>query len=160
MNSPNVMGYVSKLTVVWAKRAKNISYWSGNFGCILEVHTMITEIRIEKNGISTSRASEHLVTIYPISAVYGIVCVSSSTQVTRTIEHQLSPTFDQTLKFEDIEVIGSGDYLHLTRPRVTIRLFHKGPQVVEMPNTSRLSAKLHYLILVERWTDNYKFTNC
>ncbi|XP_063674366.1 myoferlin-like [Bolinopsis microptera] len=60
--------------------------------------------------------------------VYGIVCVSGVTHVTRTIEHQLSPTFDQTLKFEDIEVIGSSEYLHLTRPKVTILLFHKGPQ--------------------------------
>lgn len=66
----------------------------------------------------------------PFSDVYAIVCCSTYTQITRTIEHQLSPTFDQTLKFEDVEVIGSPEYLEQTRPKVTILLYHKGPQVL------------------------------
>ena len=53
------------------------------------------------------------------------------TKITRTVEHQLSPTWDETLKFENIKVIGPTSALMQTRPKVTFELYHKGPQVFQ-----------------------------
>ena len=82
-----------------------------------------------------------------ILAAYAVVCVQNKTQISQTIHQQLSPTWDETLIFDDIMLVGPASDLNITSPRISIELYHKGPQVVGAYNHLKINPTAHIIYI-------------